>query len=75
MPCFVVPMTFNLQNYSASNPEPRMHATGETIELRVLNKENVYNNNTNPKGTGFGDDILWSSSLQKGIWYELFMHK
>ena len=73
-PCFVVPMTFNFQNYPTTKPEPRTHATGERIELRVINKYDVNDFGKNPSGKGYGDDILWSEKLQKGHWYDMLLH-
>ena len=73
-PCFVVPMGFNFQNYPTNKPEPRTHATGERVELRVISKYDVNDYNNNPFGKGYGDDILWSENLQKGHWYDMLLH-
>ena len=73
-PCFVVPMTFNLQNYPTNKPEPCTHSTGERIELSVINKYDVNDFDRNPWGKGYGDDILWSENLQKAHWYDMLLH-
>jgi hypothetical protein len=64
MPCPVVPITFNLRNFSASQ---------QTLEFGVLSKKDV-NTGDNPNGLGSGRDILWKGQLQHGTWYEFLLH-
>jgi hypothetical protein len=86
-PCGVVPMGFNLRNYPVSNPEDRTNVVGETLEFRVLNKTDKNQdpspwNPGNPRGLGYGDDILWTTwndqsntnSFQSDHWYEFLLH-
>jgi hypothetical protein len=61
VPCFVNPLGFNLQNYPT--PEPN-GAVGETLELRVIDKDDLIER----------DKILWHDRLQKGIWYQFILH-
>lgn len=53
------PLQFNFR----SDPIPGSNRDVETMELRVINKENVWNGASDPT------TIIWSAPLQKGIWY------
>lgn len=72
MPCPVLPLGFNLQNYPASHPGPH-GSIGETLEFSVINKTDV-NTGDNPHGKGDGDDILWTAHLNRAHWYDILLH-
>lgn len=72
--CGVIPMGFNFRNYPSSHPEPRRHSVGETLEFTVINKTDVNQDQGNPNGLGYGDDILWAAPLQHGHWYDILLH-
>jgi len=73
-----VPILFTFTKYNASHPDKHpgpARADGETMELLVINKTDVYHDTSNPNGLGYGADRLWFMRIDnRDAWYEFVYH-
>ena len=77
--CSIVPMGFNLRNYSQNDTEPSTGAVGPTLEFSVFNSSDANPNPSDPGEHYATRDILWitwngTNTFQFNHWYEILLH-